>query len=702
MRLRKLAFLCISGMALNFLGIALSFSLQIPVMFDSLGTIFIAALSGYLPGVTVAFCTSIGLVLLGSPSLDYGTVSVITALCAAFFAKRGLFRKYYTRIIISMFFALTQSVLVLGLAILFENYNFSMDSLLPVMNWLKNHTGLEEFACRFLTVLGTDFLNKTVSVIITALALRYFPERLRYQFASYDQKYELIRREIIQDNKHRLSVRKLSLNTKVTCYLGFIMLLVMCGSTFTAYLLYKDYSIKNHIVLGKAIARLAANAVNPHLVDTYLNTRVKTGSYVRSQRALEQLKKSSPEINFVYVYKILEDGCHVIFDVDTPNVPASDLGDVVEFDEAFKIYLPDLLAGKAIEPVITDDKYGWLLTIYEPVYDDHGICRCYAAADISMTMLTSESLSYWFKIISIFAGFFIMLCLYGFAVAEHNLTLPINTIAIETGAFAYSSKEAREISAKMLQNLDIKTGDEIENLYVALTKTICDTVQYINDVQAKNAVIGKMQAGLIRVMAELVESRDKNTGTHIRNTSAYVEVIARKMQSERIYPDAMTEEFIQDVIRSAPLHDIGKIHIPDAILNKPGKLTNEEFSLMKTHTTIGKQIIDNVIKIVPDPGYLKEARNLAAYHHEKWDGSGYPEGRAGSDIPLSARIMAVADVFDALVSKRSYKDGFPFEKALAIMREGFGTHFDPQVLQAFLDSEAVIRRISENNQNAII
>ena len=94
--------------------------------------------------------------------------------------------------------------------------------------------------------------------------------------------------------------------------------------------------------------------------------------------------------------------------------------------------------------------------------------------------------------------------------------------------------------------------------------------------------------------------------------------------------------------------------------------------------------LDNVIKIVPDPGYLKEARNLAAYHHEKGDGSGYPEGRAGSDIPLSARIMAVADVFDALVSKRSYKDGFPFEKALAIMREGFGTHFDPQVLQAFV------------------
>jgi HD-GYP domain-containing protein (c-di-GMP phosphodiesterase class II) len=155
---------------------------------------------------------------------------------------------------------------------------------------------------------------------------------------------------------------------------------------------------------------------------------------------------------------------------------------------------------------------------------------------------------------------------------------------------------------------------------------------------------------------------------------------------------------MEDVVNSAPLHDIGKIHVPDAILNKPGKLTDEEFRKMQEHTTAGKEIIESTISSVSvEAGYLKEARNLAAYHHEKWNGKGYPCGLAGEEIPLSARIMAVADVFDALVSTRSYKKPFPFEKAMDIIREGAGSHFDPLVAQAFLNAEDEVRRISEAN-----
>ena len=146
----------------------------------------------------------------------------------------------------------------------------------------------------------------------------------------------------------------------------------------------------------------------------------------------------------------------------------------------------------------------------------------------------------------------------------------------------------------------------------------------------------------------------------------------------------MTDSFIDNVINSAPLHDIGKIAVPDAILNKPGKLTKEEFDLMKTHTTAGGKIISSIIEMVPDSHYLDEAKNLATYHHERWDGAGYPTGLAGENIPLSARIMAVADVFDALVSKRSYKEGFPYDKALNIIKEERGTHFDPKLVDAFL------------------
>ena len=165
------------------------------------------------------------------------------------------------------------------------------------------------------------------------------------------------------------------------------------------------------------------------------------------------------------------------------------------------------------------------------------------------------------------------------------------------------------------------------------------------------------------------------------------------MRKKGYYADALTDEFISDVVNSAPLHDVGKIQVPDAILNKPGRLTDEEFAIMKTHTTAGRDILTEAIKLVPNSGYLNEARNLAAYHHEKWDGTGYPTGLAGEDIPLSARIMAVADVFDALVSKRSYKKPFSFEEAMQIITDGSGKHFDPLIVDAFVSAGDEVRKV---------
>ena len=200
------------------------------------------------------------------------------------------------------------------------------------------------------------------------------------------------------------------------------------------------------------------------------------------------------------------------------------------------------------------------------------------------------------------------------------------------------------------------------------------------------------------MLADMVESRDQNTGDHIRKTAEYVKLIMEEMRREGIYADELTDRFVADVESAAPLHDIGKISVSDVILNKPGKLTDEEFEIMKTHTTMGAKIIDQVIDTVPDAdSYLMEARRLALYHHEKWNGQGYPQGLSGEEIPLSARIMAVADVFDALVSKRAYKDGFPFEKAMDIIRESSGSHFDPQVAQAFINAETKVREVAERN-----
>ena len=277
------------------------------------------------------------------------------------------------------------------------------------------------------------------------------------------------------------------------------------------------------------------------------------------------------------------------------------------------------------------------------------------------------------------------------------LVEPIKAMSSVTKRFDYSTPESRGSTIAKVTGLKIKTGDEIEDLHRALVRNTKDTVTYITEAERKSKTIEKLQTGMINIMADLVESRDQSTGMHIKNTASYVEIIVDKMMEEGIYADEISEKFKKDIVASAPLHDIGKIVISDVILNKPGKLTEKEFEKMKTHSTAGEQIINSVIKTVEDAdsGYLIQAEDMAHYHHEKWNGQGYPEGLVGADIPLSARIMAVADVFDALVSKRSYKDGMPFDKAMDIIKAGAGSHFDPMIVKAFVDSADEVRKIAE-------
>ena len=201
-----------------------------------------------------------------------------------------------------------------------------------------------------------------------------------------------------------------------------------------------------------------------------------------------------------------------------------------------------------------------------------------------------------------------------------------------------------------------------------------------------------LQKSLITTMAELVENRDENTGGHIQRTAKYVEIIARKLKSEKKYPHILTDKYIEDMVIAAPLHDVGKIHIPDAVLNKPGKLDENEFTMMKYHAAAGGKIIDRVEESVGGINYLRIAKEMAEYHHERMDGKGYPHGITGGEIPLCARILAVADVFDALVSKRCYKEPIPPDKAFTIIAEESGTHFDTDIVNAFFECRSEIEQ----------
>lgn len=204
------------------------------------------------------------------------------------------------------------------------------------------------------------------------------------------------------------------------------------------------------------------------------------------------------------------------------------------------------------------------------------------------------------------------------------------------------------------------------------------------EVKEKTAHIEDMHNTLIMGMATMVESRDNSTGGHIRRTSELVKMLTDRIKNDPDNDFGFSDEFCEALIKAAPMHDLGKIAVDDAILRKPGKFEPEEFEKMKMHAPEGARIVHEILKDTDDEVFKQVAENMAHYHHERWDGSGYPEGRKGCDIPVEARIMAIADVYDALVSKRVYKDKMSFEKADSIIMEGMGTQFDKGLEQYYV------------------
>ena len=209
--------------------------------------------------------------------------------------------------------------------------------------------------------------------------------------------------------------------------------------------------------------------------------------------------------------------------------------------------------------------------------------------------------------------------------------------------------------------------------------TLQDMMRGISE---KNEKIRAMQDKIIVGIADLVESRDSNTGTHIKNTAHYVELIVKKAMEMGIYN--IDEKFADMMISAAPLHDVGKLVVPDTILRKTARLTDEEFEIIKKHTSEGGKIVKHLLEDITDNEYIQLVYNVAKYHHEKWDGSGYPEGLKGEEIPIEARIMAIADVYDALTMERVYKKALPRKMALSYIAENLGKQFDPAITPLFL------------------
>lgn len=199
----------------------------------------------------------------------------------------------------------------------------------------------------------------------------------------------------------------------------------------------------------------------------------------------------------------------------------------------------------------------------------------------------------------------------------------------------------------------------------------------------------------IFALAKLAESRDPETGAHLERVRSYSQVLARQLIKHPKFARIIDEKYVQLIYLTSPLHDIGKVGIPDSVLLKPGRLSDEEFEIMKQHASLGAETLDAAVQEFPEAKFLKMARDIAASHHERFDGSGYPAGLRGTDIPLCGRIVALADVYDALTSKRTYKEAFAHHVARSIILEESGSHFDPDIVDAFLQAESEFLAIRE-------
>ena len=677
---------------LNIIPSKTALALNLPLFLDSIGTVFAAMLGGNLPAVIVGFCVNAINGISDITTLYYGIISILIGVAAALFQRNGFFKTPGKIVVTIITFSLLGGGLGSVLTYFLFGYDFGEGISAPFALAVYEHLGFSKFFAQLTADIILDVFDKTIVVIAAVALQRVVPQQLKNRIG----KLFLFNQDPVRSDEEKLFEGKLvkrSLIRKVVVMVIVAEILLGALASTTGYILYSQASVNEYIDISKGVSKATSVVVDGDRIDEFLEKGRDAEGYADIEKRLYRIKETFPHVMYLYIYRIMEDGSHVIFDLESEDiddvkaVKADQPGDVVDFDETFADVKENLIRGEKVEPRISDDEFGWLLTSYEPLLNSEGKPVAQIGVDLYMGDVNGEQATFFIKLLSMFFGLSIIIMSVVLEFVNRGIVYPVNRMAAASIHFAYNLEQGVESgnNLKAIEDLKIHTFDEIEYLYRAITKMGGDSLRYIDELNRQTERITNMQEEIIVNFAEMVEARDMSTGNHVKKTAFYVEAIAKELQKEGKFKDILTDSYIKVLKRSAPLHDIGKIAISDLILNKPGRFTEDEFKIMQSHTTEGKNILTKIETNASDmdEGYLKESIEMAQYHHEKWDGTGYPRGVKGDEIPISARIMAVADVFDALVAERVYKAAFPYEKAMEIITGGAGKAFDPDVVEAF-------------------
>ncbi|MCR5358171.1 MAG: HD domain-containing protein [Lachnospiraceae bacterium] len=694
----RLAGVIAAGTAVNVVLAFLAYRFELPLYIDTIGTVVVSAMAGLFPGILTAVATNALCGIFNNYSVYYTIINILIAITTVWYVGNG--RMIHKKKIPAFILLLALYGGILGTAIqwlLIGQPQFK--DVIDVSEFITAHTHIPYAISSTLINIGLNIVDKGLSVGAALLILQRVSDKMIFEIRNSGWRQTPLNDEKIKALK-RMKYGKHSLNRRLTIMLTVASVMIAFVTTYAGIALYFGHMKGEYKENAIKAARFARDVVNAEMVDEYISSGEKAGTYNgpgyrETTRLFDSIKNSIPGIEYLYVYRIDNDGCRTVFDTDENFKENGVIGQFQAFDQSFMPYIPTLLAGEKMDVLENDDTFGYFLTAYEPIYNSEGRCVAYAGADASMSYMHGYMRDFTFRVMLIFAGFLILVLAYGMWMSRYFLVYPIGSMTALTNAFKNtgSDQENLDKDVKQIKELDITTGDEVEELYRTIRSMASGMAEQIRDIRHFADATAQMQNGLIITMADMVENRDSDTGAHVQKTAAYVKIILEGLRKKGYYPDKLTDKYISDVVMSAPLHDVGKISISDTILNKPGKLTDEEYTIMKTHTTEGKKIIEKAISTVKGENYLKEARNMAGYHHERWDGKGYPEGLKGEVIPLAARAMAVADVFDALSSPRVYKPAFPLQKTLDILNEGKGTQFDPKCIDVFMEALPEVKLI---------
>ena len=504
----------------------------------------------------------------------------------------------------------------------------------------------------------------------------------------------------------------ISIKVITALYSVVAILVLTLVIVFTGYRLFEKKVMESYQKYALTVLGYAHSITTEYAFGDMITARDMPESYEKMREKLNVVKENS---NIEYLYAIyfddVDDIHSLTYAINTKTREELEnkgtytyLGTPCEegsFADDTLLILQNAVKNRQKESGVLEgysEGYGQMLNGYKVIYDSNDNPAGLLCVEIDINNITKD-LDLYVREIAVFVAIFAFIVIILYIVKiEYSLVYPITSItnAAEDFIKNIGEQEAMDESATSLERLNIHSKNEVGNLYETVSRMETDMAKQLRDIRSYAENTLRMQDGLMILLADMVESRDSDTGAHIQKTADYVRIILNGLRKKGYYKEILTDQYIEDVIKSAPLHDIGKIRIADSILQKPGKLTEQEYEIMKMHSMYGKVIIDKAIRTVEGESFLKEARNMATHHHERWDGKGYPDGLKGEEIPLSARVMAVADVFDALTSRRVYKPAFQLSDAIAIIESENGHQFDPKCVEVFLEAMPEIKEIMKN------